>query len=105
MQKVWRFGLYSRSVIIEYTEPTGHLYEFPHIAKLAEMTSIILQREGEGATCMFEDLYHKLKSIKKFEYTDDTLEQEIDNGVKWAKEYLNDFGAFQKVNLPWFKTI
>ncbi len=72
MQKVLRFGLSSRFVVIENSEPTGHLYEFPHITKFAELTSIVLQRHGEGSTWMFEDLYHRLQNIKKFEYTNHT---------------------------------
>lgn len=74
IQKVLRYGLSSRFVIIENSEPTGHLYEFPHITKIAELTTIVLQRQGEGSTWMFEDLYHRLQNIKKFEYTSD-LEQ------------------------------
>jgi hypothetical protein len=103
MQKVLRYGLSSRFVIIENTEATGHLYEFPHIAKLAELTSIVLQKQGQGSTWMFEDLYHKLNNIKKFEYTEDNLEEQIQNGIQWATDYLQSFGAFQKRTLPWFK--
>ena len=104
MQKVLRFGLSSRFVIIENSEPTGHLYEFPHITKFAELTSIVLQRQGEGATWMFEDLYHKVQNIKKFEYTDDTLEEQIKNGIDWAKSYNTSFGEYQKQKLPWLKS-
>lgn len=103
MQKVLRFGLSSRYVIIENSEPTGHLYEFPHITKLAELTSIVLQRKGEGATWMFEDLYHKLKGIKKFEYTNENLEEQINQGIDWADNYLKEFGNYQMENLPWMK--
>lgn len=104
IQKVLRFGLSSRFVIIENSEPSGHLYEFPHITKFAELTSIVLQRQGEGATWMFEDLYHKINNIKKFEYTDDNLEEQIEVGVTWAKEYTKSFGDFQKQKSPWFRT-
>ncbi|HAO06617.1 hypothetical protein [Chryseobacterium sp.] len=103
IQKVLRFGLSSRFVIIENSEPTGHLYEFPHITKFAELTSIVLQRQGEGSTWMFEDLYHRLQNIKKFEYTNETLEDEINLGIEWANSYLSTFGKFQKEKLPWFK--
>jgi hypothetical protein len=102
MQKVLRFGLSSRFVIIENSEPAGQLYEFPHITKFAELTSIVLQRQGEGSTWMFEDLYHKLQNIKKFEYTNDNLEDQINVGIDWAKEYLKSFGNYQKLKLPWF---
>ena len=102
IQKVMRFGLSSRFVIIENSEPTGHLYEFPHITKFAELTSIVLQRQGEGSTWMFEDLYHKLNSIKKFEYNNDNLEEKINLGIEWAKDYAKSFGDYQKQKLPWF---
>jgi hypothetical protein len=103
MQKVLRYGLSSRFVIIENSEPTGHLYEFPHVTKFAELTSIVLQRQGEGATWMFEDLYHRLKTIEKFEYTNETLEEQIDKGIDWANEYLKSFGEYQKRKLPWLQ--
>ena len=103
MQKVLRFGLSSRFVIVENSEPTGHLYEFPHITKFAELTTIVLQRQGDGATWMFEDLYHRLNNIKKFEYTNDTLEQSINTGIEWAGNYLKSFGNYQKEKLPWFQ--
>lgn len=103
MQKVLRFGLSSRFVIIENSEPTGHLYEFPHITKFAELTSIVLQRQGEGSTWMFEDLYHRLQNIKKFEYTNDTLEEQINVGIEWANEYAKSFGDYQKLKLPWLQ--
>lgn len=103
MQKVLRFGLSSRFVIVENSEPTGHLYEFPHITKFAELTTIVLQRQGDGATWMFEDLYHKLNNVEKFEYTNDTLEDNINIGIEWAKNYLKSFGNYQKEKLPWFQ--
>jgi hypothetical protein len=103
MQKVLRFGLSSRFVIIENSEPTGHLYEFPHITKFAELTSIVLQRQGEGSTWMFEDLFHRLQNIKKFEYTNDTLEEQINIGIEWANDYAKSFGDYQKQKLPWLK--
>ena len=103
MQKVLRYGLSSRFIIIENTEPTGHLYEFPHITKFAELTSIVLQQENKGATWMFEDLYHRLNNIKKFEYQENNFEKQIDIGISWANEYLESFGNYQIDNLPWLK--
>jgi hypothetical protein len=103
IQKVLRFGLSSRFIIIENSEPTGHLYEFPHISKIAELTTIVLQRQDEGATWMFEDLYHRHNNIKKFDYLEETLETQIDAGIHWALEYIKAFGEYQKVKLPWLK--
>jgi len=103
IQKVLRYGLSSKFVIIENSEPTGHLYEFPHIAKVAELTCVILQRKGQGATWMFEDLYHKMNNIKKFEYENDDIELQIQDGINWANDYLRSFGDYQKKKSPWFK--
>jgi len=103
MQKVLRYGLSSRFVIIENSEPTGHLYELPHITKFAELTSIVLQRQGEGSTWMLEDLYYRLPNIKKFEYTNNNLEEQINGGIDWARGYLKSFGDFQKHKLPWLQ--
>lgn len=69
---------------------------------MAELTTIVLQKENEGATWMFEDLYHRYRNIKKFEYTDRTLETQIDKGIEWANKYLQSFGEYQKKKLPWF---
>jgi hypothetical protein len=70
VQKVMRYALSSRFVIIENSEPSGHLYEIPHVAKAAECVTIVLQEEGKGATWMFEDAYAKHKHWHKIEYKD-----------------------------------
>src|SRR5260370_38429406 len=36
IQKVLRYALSSKFVVIENSEPSGHLYEIPHVAKAAE---------------------------------------------------------------------
>src|ERR1035438_10304696 len=59
VQKVMRYALSSRFVIIENTEASGHLYEIPHVTKTAECVTVVLQEEGKGATWMFEDAYAK----------------------------------------------
>jgi hypothetical protein len=59
IQKVMRYALSSKFVIIENTEASGHLYEIPHVTKAAECVTVVLQEEGKGATWMFEDAYAK----------------------------------------------
>lgn len=103
MQKVLRYALSSRLVIIENTEPSGHLYEFPHIVKMAEMPTVVLQQKDKGATWMFEDLYQRMANIKKIEYTNDNMEEQVDAGIKWAFDYLTQFGIYQKNTIPWLK--
>jgi hypothetical protein len=55
IQKVMRYALSSRFVLVENTEPSGHLYEIPHVGKAAECVVGFLQEKGKGATWMFED--------------------------------------------------
>ena len=101
IQKVLRYALSSKFIIIENSEPSGHLYEIPHVAKMAESVSIILQAENEGATWMFEDAYFKHNHWKKFNYTNLTLEKVLKESIDWAEEFVKKFGRFQEINLPW----
>lgn len=103
IQKVLRHALSSRFVIIENTEPSGHLYEFPHVAKVAECVTVVLQENGQGATWMFEDAYAKHKHWKKITYDLSKLEAAVKEGVVWAENFVAGFAAEQTTRLPWLK--
>lgn len=103
IQKVLRFALSSKFVVIENSESSGHLYEIPHVTKMAESVTLVLQEEGKGATWMFEDAYAKHRHWRKFVYSQETMVNEIKNAVTWAEEFIRDFGQFQKEQLPWIK--
>lgn len=79
------------------------LSSFPNL-KFAELTSIVLQHQGEGATWMFEALYYELNNIKKFEYTDENLDEQIECGITWAEKYSKSFGNYQRQNLSWIRS-
>ena len=104
VQKVMRYALSSRFVIIENTEASGHLYEIPHVVKAAECVTVVLQEEGRGATWMFEDAYAKHKHWHKLEYTDDRLEAAVEQAASWAEAFVSEFSNYQKATLPWLKT-
>jgi hypothetical protein len=104
VQKVMRFALSSKFVVIENTEPSGHLYEFPHVAKAAECVTVVLQEEGRGATWMFEDAYAKHKHWHKIEYQADALEDAVRQAVAWAEAFIAEFSRYQAATLPWLKT-
>jgi hypothetical protein len=101
IQKVLRYALSSKFIIIENSEPSGHLYEIPHVTKMAESVSIILQAENEGATWIFEDAYFKHNHWKKFSYTDSALEKVLKESIDWAEEFIKKYGRFQEIYLPW----
>lgn len=88
-------------VLVENTEPSGHLYEIPHVAKLAECVTVFLQETGRGATWMFEDAYLKHRHWHKIEYLNGTLLQATRDAAKWAEGFVATFTADQKRALPW----
>jgi hypothetical protein len=103
IQKVLRHALSSKFIVVENSEPSGHLYELPHVAKLAECVTIILQEEGTGATWMFEDAFFKHRNLKRFSYRADSLERVLVEATVWAEKFFSDFGEFQAENLPWLQ--
>ncbi len=103
VQKVLRYALSSKFVLIENTEASGHLYEIPHVAKAAECVTVVLQENGKGATWMFEDAYAKHKHWHKLTYEDASLERAVDEAAAWAESFVAEFADYQAANLPWLK--
>ena len=104
IQKVMRYALSSKFLLIENTQPSGHLYELPHVAKAAECVTAVLQEDGKGATWMFEDAYAKHKHWRKFPYKDNELERAVEQAAAWAEEFVGEFAAYQAANLHcWLK--
>ncbi len=104
VQKVMRYALSSKFVLIENTEASGHLYEIPHVAKAAECVTVVLQEEGKGATWMFEDAYGKHKHWHKLTYEDKNLEHVVEQAAAWAEKFVREFADYQAANLPWLKS-
>lgn len=103
IQKVMRYALSSKFVVIENTEASGHLYEIPHIAKAAECVTVVLQEEGKGATWMFEDAYAKHRHWQKLTYKDTELDNAVEQAAAWAEKFVGEFGNYQTAKLPWLK--
>ena len=101
IQKVMRHALMCKFVIVENTEPSGHLYEIPHAAKAAECVTVVMQEQGKGATWMFEDAYGKHRHWHKVEYTD--VDAAVDASIEWAEQFIAEFGKFQQSVLPWMR--
>lgn len=103
IQKVMRYALSSKFVIVENTDPSGHLYEIPHVGKAAECVIGFLQEEGKGATWMFEDAFARNQHWQKFVYAPGDIEKAVDQAAAWAEGFVKQFGAFQQRVLPWMK--
>lgn len=103
IQKVLRFALSSKFVVIENTESSGHLYEIPHVAKVAECVTAVLQAEAKGATWVFEDVYAKHKHWQRFTYKEHGLPAAVEQASAWAENFVREFAEYQEQNLPWMK--
>lgn len=103
IQKVMRYALSAKFVVIENTEPSGHLYEIPHVAKAAECVTVVLQENGKGATWMFEDAYDKHRHWQKIVYEAGDLDRAVRQASEWAEGFVREFAARQSAALPWFK--
>lgn len=103
IQKVMKYALTAKFVIVENTEASGHLYELPHVMKSAECVTVVLQEDGKGATWMFEDGYAKHRHWHKIMYQPESLENAVDAAAEWAEKFVKDFGDYQKKVLPWMK--
>ena len=103
IQKVMRYALSAKFVVIENSEASGHLYEIPHVAKAAECVTVVVQEDGQGATWMFEDAYAKHKHWHKIAYEKDRLEEAVEQAAEWAEAFVKDFAGHQAKNLPWLK--
>ena len=101
VQKVMRYALSSKFVLIENTEASGHLYEIPHVTKAAECVTVVLQEEGKGATWMFEDAYAKHKHWHKLTYKNSNLEHIVEQATVWAEKFVGEFADYQVAKLPW----
>ena len=101
IQKVLRYALSSKFILIENSEPSGHLYEIPHVTKMAECVTALLQEQGKGATWMFEDAYAKSRNWKKFTYNTKKLRPVVREAAEWAEQFTKAFAAHQKRVLPW----
>jgi hypothetical protein len=104
IQKVMRYALSSKFVLIENTEASGHLYEIPHVTKAAECVTVVLQAEGKGATWMFEDAYAKHRHWHKITYKDTELEDAVEQAAEWAEKFVGEFSKYQTATLPWIKS-
>jgi hypothetical protein len=103
IQKVMRFALSSKFVLIENTEAAGQLYEIPHVTKAAECVTVVLQEEGKGATWIFEDAYAKHRHWHKIGYKDGALETAVREAAEWAATFVGEFADKQAAALPWLK--
>lgn len=99
-EKVRAWVTSSRYCIIVDREASGHIKEY-EIVKQERKPLIFLQPTDGGSTYMIGDDYLvDLNYLNKFEFDQNPME-EIENGVRWAEDLLNERGREYPEFYPW----
>lgn len=86
-EKMLAYAAVSRFILIEKSEPSGHIDE-AHICATNRLVGVWLREEGKGDTWMQGDYEISYHHIKGFSYTHGQMENAIQKGVEWAEAYL-----------------
>ncbi len=103
IQKVLRFALASKFVIVENTDPSGHLYEFPTSPRWPKAWSRCSRKRARGQRRCSRTGYARHRHWRKFEYTTRTVKQAIEAAARWANEFVREFSEKQRDMLPWLR--
>ncbi|GGA49812.1 hypothetical protein [Paenibacillus physcomitrellae] len=88
-EKMLAYAAASRFVVIEKSEPSGHIDE-AHICATNRLVGIWLREEGKGDTLMQGDYEVSFLNIKSFTYGIGNMSDAISTGVDWAEGYLKE---------------
>jgi hypothetical protein len=88
-EKMLAYAAVSRFVVIEKSEPSGHIDE-AHICAINRFVGIWLKEEGKGDTWMQGDYEVSFLNIKSFTYVNGGMDEAINVGVEWAEQYLGN---------------
>lgn len=92
----------TRFVVVENSEPSGHLFELG-ILKNLEAVTILLQEQGRGASRMPDDSLAKNPLVRVFRYRPSTLPAVIDKACDWAEARLQkNVGINRRAWSSWY---
>ena len=102
-KKAIMYSLIAKFVIIENSNPSGHILEFNKVLDLGCIVGV-LHKENTGSTWLLEENFLKYPyHLNKFTYSED-LDNQIDNTYKWCisqyeaiKNKLNEL--YKELNL------
>lgn len=86
LKKAIMYSLLSKFVIIENSEPSGHILEFNKVLHLGCIVGV-LQKHGKGSTLLLEENFKIFNEnrLRRFYYVDQVDEQ-IENVYNWCTE-------------------
>lgn len=102
ISKVLLYVLLSRFVVVENSDPSGHLYELPYV-RGTESVIGLLQQRNVGATRMFDDMLKKHPLCKRFYYTDRSLGATVGKLVEWAEKRIATNAEANREAWPWYR--
>lgn len=88
-EKMLAYAAASRFIVIEKSEPSGHIDE-AHICAINRFVGIWIREEGKGDTWMQGDYEVSFLNIKSFTYATGNIKKAISDGVDWAEQYLEE---------------
>lgn len=90
LRKLLSLALMARFVIIEDSQPSGHLFELQYV-KSSECITCLLRRKGTASTRMFDDAAGKYDFIKEFSYHSGELPAVLNAAMEWAEDKVLAF--------------
>jgi hypothetical protein len=98
--KLLAYTTMARYVIVENSEPSGHLYELPYL-HTAEVLLAVLQEHGKGASRMPDDSLAKNPLARVFRYDVTSLADAVGEAVAWAEQRLHENAKANREVWPW----
>lgn len=99
-QKVATIAALSRFVVIDDSEPSGHLSEV-EICRQNRWVTVLLRAGGIGASWMTAGASYSSKVILEKEYNPDNPREAVSEAVQWAEMRLTEMGAKLNLLYPW----
>lgn len=99
-QKVTLVGNLCRFVIVDDSDPSGHIQEID-MARNSEWITVLLHKDGRRSTFMNASFAISSRFIKEFNYTEEDLEGSLGQALEWAEAMFEEFKAGLKRIYPW----
>ena len=78
----------SRFVIVDDSEPAGHLVELADIS--TDSIRVIARLEGQQSTFLTRGMQLNDRNVRELDYSTDSLEQVLREGITWAEERVSE---------------
>jgi hypothetical protein len=99
-EKLITFAMLSRFVVVDDSEPSGHIDEL-HLLSRSRIVTIILHQEGVGGTYMQADYAIDFNFMSSHNYTCDSLVAVINEAIGWAEGKIRSRTTALKQAFPW----